>query len=92
MTATSPLGHQRQVLCDLQPYLEGSQLPYIVGKGGQLIIMKIQNLRREDKLKPSVTNRESPQISGSGARRCRGSLLASGVGTEGSNSSSPTKG
>lgn len=34
----------------LWPYLEGRQLPYILRKGRQLVLMKIQNLRKEDRL------------------------------------------
>lgn len=38
-------------ICQLIPfhiqYLEGRQLSYILRKGRQLIIMKIQNLRKE---------------------------------------------
>lgn len=49
VAAISYLGGQRWVFCFLKPYLEGCQLPYIIRKGCQLIIMKIQNLRKGNK-------------------------------------------
>lgn len=56
----------------LWPYLEGCQLPYILRKGCQLIIMKIQNLRKEDKLSTQQRLTETtPPISGPRGERGR---------------------
>jgi hypothetical protein len=49
----------------LQPYLQGCQLPYVIRKGCQLIVMEIQNLQKDTSQHTEVPNklhRSNPRL------------------------------